>query len=67
MGSRCDRVSAEFYVEFSKFPVTMSYEPTMAEQDEPELKAFIAWLAAKCRARQMAEIEKNGPGEILGF
>jgi hypothetical protein len=39
----------------------------MAEQDEPELKAFIAWLAAKCRARQMAEIEKNGPGEILGF
>jgi hypothetical protein len=64
--TRYDRITVEFTREFGGPHSAGSYvfEPTLDEQNEPEFRAFFAWIHQKRIAKVAAEIAAKGPGEL---
>jgi hypothetical protein len=64
--TRYDRITVEITREIGGPYSADSYvfEPTLDEQNEPEFRAFFAWLQEKRFAKAAAEIAAKGPGEL---
>jgi hypothetical protein len=62
--TRYDRIVVEFTVEFAGAGLFV-FEPTLDEQNEPEFRAFFAWVHEKRIAKVAAQIAANGPGEMI--